>query len=101
VTVVNNTFEREERDYYRPRRRRQSNGLAIAGFVCAIVGAAFFCIPLLGGILGGIGVIFGGVSLAQSKRGSNGFAIASLVVGLVACILSFIMFSVYLHSTRY
>ena len=58
----------------------ESNGIAIAGFICA------FFIPLLGWIFGGIG-------LARSKRRygkGKGFSIAALVIATVMFIINLI-----------
>lgn len=92
VNVVNQMTVPDRDDDYDYRRYRRQNrggdGLSIAGFVCAIVGTVFFCIPLLGGGLGLMGVVFGGIGLTKKK--TSGFAVASLAIGLVACLLSFI-----------
>lgn len=94
VTVLNQVtvHTREDRQQARP-----VDGLSIAGFVCAVVGIIFFCIPLLGGGLGFLGVVFGGIGL--SKKHKSGFAVASLTVGLVACLLSIIMFFAYVRAS--
>ena len=73
-------------------------GLSIAGFVCAIVGTVFFCIPLLGGGLGLLGVVLGGIGLTKKKP--SGFAVASLTIGLVACLLSFIALIVFADTRQ-
>jgi hypothetical protein len=64
----------------------KNEGLGIAGFVSGLVGLFFAGIPL-----GLIGVIFGGISLSKIKKQPNkfkgkGFAIASIVIGIIAII---------------
>lgn len=61
-----------------------SNGLAIAGFVCSLVGLLVFSI-----VLGPLAIIFGGVGLSRANRGARhrGLAIAALVIGAVDVIL--------------
>jgi hypothetical protein len=105
VVVINE--RRNDDDGYlrmlesRRRSRGGADGLSIAGFVCAVVGCVFFCLPLLGGGLGSIGVVFGGIGIARGKRGKTGFAIASLTVGIVACLLSLIALIVYADDRRH
>jgi len=93
---------RDERpDPPRRRRRRERAGsdpLAIAGFVCGIVGVVLFCIPLLGGGLGTLGVVFGAIGMGKGKSGQKGFAVAALTLGIIACLLSFIVFCVYVDD---
>lgn len=61
--------------------QQKTNGLAIAGFVCSLVG--LFVFPLILGILG---VCFGGVGKkrieAFNEKG-NGFATASIIIGIL------------------
>lgn len=70
---------------------RQSNGLAIASLVCAIVGILVFGI-----VLGPLAVIFGAVGLSRANRGASGkgLAIAGIVVGSVVTVLSIIAIAV-------
>ena len=76
------------------------HGLAIAGFVCGVVGVVFFCIPLLGGSLAVLAVVFGGIGLAKGQPGRTGFAVAALSLGVIGCILSLIMLLAYADATR-
>ena len=62
------------------------DGLAVAGFVCSIVG-----IIVAGLILGPIGIIFSAVALnkikrSEGRRRGRGLAIAGLVLGIIAVI---------------
>ncbi|HEX4790720.1 MAG TPA: DUF4190 domain-containing protein [Actinospica sp.] len=67
-----------------PTARSNSNGLAIAGMVCGIVGLFVFNI-----ILGPLAVIFGGVGLRNARRGAahRGMALAGVVLGVIDIIL--------------
>ena len=58
----------------------ESNGLAIAGFVCSIVGLVIF-----GFILGVLAVIFSAIGLKRAEAGAKGrgFAIAGLIIGII------------------
>jgi hypothetical protein len=65
-----------------------SNGMAIAGFVCSLVGLFFFGI-----ILGALGIIFSSIGLAKySKTGKGlGFAITGLFVGILDIVLTLLL----------
>jgi uncharacterized Tic20 family protein len=67
-----------------PSRTQQSNGLAIAGFVCGLAGLLLFAV-----ILGPLAVIFGGVGLARANKGARhrGLAIAAVILGIADVIL--------------
>ncbi|MGY1740100.1 MULTISPECIES: DUF4190 domain-containing protein [unclassified Blastococcus] len=64
--------------------RTQGNGLAVAGFVCGLVGLLFFSV-----ILGPLAIVFGGIGLNRAKRGAphKGLAIAAVVLGVVDLLL--------------
>ncbi len=58
----------------------QSNGMAVAGFICS------FFIPLLGWIFGGIGL-----ARANERGGKGkGFAIAALIIATVMFIINLV-----------
>ncbi|NEB78843.1 DUF4190 domain-containing protein [Streptomyces sp. SID14478] len=59
----------------------RTNGLAIAGLVCGIVGLFFLSI-----ILGPLAIIFGSVGLRQ-KAGGGGMAKAGIILGVIDVIL--------------
>lgn len=67
-----------------PSRTRGSNGLAIAGLVCGLVGIMFFNY-----ILGPLAIIFGGVGLSRAKRGAGhrGMALAAVILGIIDLIV--------------
>ncbi len=60
--------------------RSTSNGLAIAGLVCGLVGLVLFNF-----ILGPLAIIFGGVGWSRANKGAahRGMAIAAVVLGVV------------------
>jgi hypothetical protein len=59
----------------------RSNGLAIAGLVCGIVGLFIANI-----ILGPLAIVFGGIGLSRANRGAphRGMSIAAIILGIVA-----------------
>jgi hypothetical protein len=67
-----------------PSRAQGSNGLAIAGLVCGLVGLLFLNI-----ILGPLAIIFGGVGLSRANRGAGhrGMAMAAVILGVVDLII--------------
>ena len=61
---------------------QKSNGMAIASFVCSLVGV-LFCLTAP------LGIVFGHVAMSQIKRsngtqGGRGMAVAGLIVGYLA-----------------
>ena len=65
--------------------RSGSNGMAIAGLVCGIVGIFLFNI-----ILGPLALVFGGVGLRNARRsgaGHSGMAVSAIVLGVVDIVL--------------
>jgi hypothetical protein len=58
--------------------------MAVAGFVCALIGIFLFNF-----ILGPLGIIFGGIGLSRSRGGApnRGLAIAGIVIGIIDVIL--------------
>jgi hypothetical protein len=60
--------------------RSGSNGLAIAGLVCGIIGLFLFNF-----ILGPLAIIFGGVGVSRASRGAGhrGMAWAGVVLGII------------------
>jgi Domain of unknown function (DUF4190) len=63
-----------------PSQTRSSNGLAIAGLVCGLVGLIVFNY-----ILGPLAIIFGGIGWSRSNDGAphRGMAIAAVILGVV------------------
>lgn len=77
-----------------PATRAQSNGLAIAGMVCGIVGLLVFSI-----ILGPLAIIFGGVGLSRANAGASGrgMARAGIILGIVDVVLFVVLIAVATH----
>jgi hypothetical protein len=67
-----------------PARTQNSNGLAIAGLVCGLVGLLLFNY-----ILGPLAIIFGGIGWSRANRGAahRGMAIAAVILGVVDLIV--------------
>lgn len=75
------------------------NGWAIASFVCGLIGLVLFFVPLIGGTVALLGIIFGGIGISRSKQVSDrgkGRAIAGIVCGAlgVAAAIAYVMFAV-------
>lgn len=70
------------------------NGLAIAGFVCSLVG-----LFLLGVVLGPLGIIFGGIGLTRARSGApnRGLAIAAILIGIVDVVLFLVVVVAMTH----
>lgn len=70
------------RDARRAQETSQGNGMAVAGFVCSLVGLFLFGI-----ILGPLGIVFSAIGLSKAKkegRPLRGLALAGLILGIVA-----------------
>jgi hypothetical protein len=58
--------------------------MAIAGFVCGLVGLILFWLPFLGLIIAGIGLVFGILGKLHANKhggGNGGLAIAGAILG--------------------
>jgi len=62
---------------------KKSNGLAVAGFVFALIGLILGWIPILGWVLWSLGLLFSFIGIFRSPRG---LAIAGLVITLIGLI---------------
>ena len=83
-------------DNHTATTKRKFSGKAITGFVLSLCGIAFLEL-----ICSVIGLIFSCIALGDIKRKNykgKGLAIAGLVVGIVATVLSFIYTLVYVTS---
>ena len=78
-----------------------ANGLGVAGFVTGLLGLILFWVPVLGLILGALGIILGGVAISASRKlgASNGLGIAGLVLGIVALVPAFLVLVALSSST--
>jgi hypothetical protein len=70
---------------------QNSNGLAIAGLVCGLVGVLFFNV-----VLGPLAIIFGGVGWSRANKGAKhkGMAIAAVILGVVDLVVFGVMLAV-------
>ena len=70
---------------------KKTNGLAVASFVCAMVGIVVFGI-----IMGILAICFGAVGLSRTKyfpeESGKGFAITGIVVGIIEVIIMIFYF---------
>jgi hypothetical protein len=77
------------------------NGIGIGGFVCGLVGLLLgWLIPLVGVVLGILGVTLGGVGTSRARRQGSGagLAIAGVVLGALALIVSIIVWVAVAHA---
>jgi hypothetical protein len=79
-----------------PGEVKGSNGLAIAGFVLALVGALSSFIPIInigGDLLALLGLIFGVIGLVKSgsKGTGKGLSIAAIILAVVAFVISVVI----------
>jgi hypothetical protein len=79
-----------------PAEGKGSNGLAIAGFVLALLGALSSFIPIVnigGDVLAVLGLIFGVVGLIQSgsKAAGRGLSVAAISLAMVAFVVSVVV----------
>ena len=65
-------------------QEKKSNGLAVAGFVLALLGLLFSWVPVVGWILWTLGLIF---SLIGVFRKPRGLAIAGLIITFINLII--------------
>jgi hypothetical protein len=77
-----------------PIEIKGSNGLAVAGFVLALLGALISFIPIVsigGDLFALLGLIFGIIGLVQSgKKGAGkGLSIAAIILAVAAFVISF------------
>ena len=68
------------------------SGMAIAGFICGIVGLLLVLITGWPFLLGTLGTIFSAIGLGQTSKGKKGkgFAIAGLITGILAIVIFWI-----------
>lgn len=83
-----------EGEYPGPTATR-SNGLAIAGLVCGIVG-----LLILNIVLGPLAIIFGGVGLTRANRGAahRTMSIWAIALGVVDLIIFVLTLAVVSHG---
>ena len=77
-----------------------TNGLAVAGMICGILGLVLFWTIWLGIILGVLGIIFGAIGQSRAKTmggTGRGMAMAGLICGAIAVVAA-IIFVVFIAS---
>jgi len=69
----------------------RSNGMAIAGLVCGIVGLFIFEV-----VLGVLAIIFGGIGVSRANRGAGrrGLAWAGVILGAIDVVLFVVLLAV-------
>lgn len=81
-----------------PGSGQESNGLAIAALVCGIVGLLLSWIPIVGFLGFLLGLVAVGTGIAGIRRarapgvGQNGLAVGGLITGILAVLVSLIVF---------
>lgn len=69
--------------------QKPTNGVGLAGMIIGILSYLFCWVPVLDLILGVVGIILSGVGLHRKERYRlNGFAIAGLVLSIIALVFS-------------
>jgi hypothetical protein len=85
-------------DYYQAAPAAPKNGLGIAALVVAVI-ALLGSFSIIGGILGGvIAVILGVIGRGRAKQGeanNGGVALAGIVLGVIAIIVSLVFIPIY------
>jgi hypothetical protein len=72
------------------------NGFGVTALVLGIVGVVLSWVPVLGGILAVLAVVFGGLGYARARQGqatNQGMTIAGLVLGVIAFVIQVIVFA--------
>lgn len=92
-----------QRSHAAPPPPQQSNGLATAGLVVAIIGAVFSFIPFIGTVawfLAPIGLVLSAVALVKSGRAHSGRgkSIAGIILSVLALIMCVLYTSVFVAS---
>ncbi len=77
----------------------KSSGLAIAGLIMGIFTLIFCWVPVVGFILGILGLIFSIAGIAKKNGGAKGAAIAGLVMTIIGAIISVVMFAAVLATS--
>jgi hypothetical protein len=81
--------------------KTDGSGIAVAGFVLAIIALFGGWIPFIGWLAWLLGLIFSCIGLSKSKRPDDsrkGLAIAGLVISLVALVVSSLVLIVIFYS---
>ena len=74
-----------------PAPAAKSSGLAIAGLIMGIFTLIFCWVPVVGFILGVLGLIFSIAGIAKKNGGAKGAAIAGLIMTIIGAIISVVL----------
>lgn len=94
----------DDRPRYRPRRRFRrraegTSGLAVASFVCGLVALVIFCLWFVSVPLALLAIVFGAIAHNSGKAG-RGFAVAGIVLGIIAVALLVVLLAIGLSLDR-
>jgi hypothetical protein len=89
VPLIKSELKKKLKKSKKTDEESKMSGMAIAGFVCGILGLIFVLITGWPFLLGTLGVIFSGIGMSQTSKGmkGKGFAIAGLISGILAILL--------------
>lgn len=78
---------------YYPAGPRPANNLGVGGFVCGLLGVIGWRAPVVGLVLGVLGVVLSASGLVSANRtgSGRGLAIAGLVLGIIAVPMALLM----------
>lgn len=80
----------------------QGNGMAVTGFICALVSIVLFWVPFLNFIVWVLGIVFSAIGLNKANKQQlpyRGLSIAGLVIALVpGTLLIFVVFLVVMAA---
>lgn len=80
--------------YGEPYRANPKNGLGIAALVVAVVAALTFWVPVLGLVLGVVGIVLAVVALRRVRKGvanNRGVGLAALIVSILAAVAGLVV----------
>jgi hypothetical protein len=79
-----------------PTAATPRNRFGVTALVLGIVGAVFCWVPVFGGILAILALVFGALGYSRARKGeanNSGMAIAGLILGAITFIIQVIMFA--------
>lgn len=79
-----------------PTTAAPRNGFGVTALVLGIVGVVFSWVPVLGGILAILALVFGALGYSRARKGeatNSGMAIAGLILGAIAFVIQVIVFA--------
>jgi hypothetical protein len=78
------------------------SNMAIAGFVCSVLGILLLLVPPLAIVLSILGIVFSSIGLRQTRNGKRGrgLAIAGLVIGILPFFLLLVFIALLVVALR-